>query len=183
MLTSCVLLIMVRMRSLDAVTYSTRSITHLRIDALSIPFFFLVWAHGDAHETCNNVHTHTPHTHIRACFMRDKRSTNVLACVLKVLVCFVLYYMASPPKCFFIVASTFPPSPLLARCWQVPSCRLNSQRGLCDIYSVLCLFIHWLPHSHLCITNKHICFAARQGCFYHQCTVNCDCMLIMQTSF
>lgn len=62
------------------------------------------------------MYTHTPHTHIRTCFMRDKRSTNVLACVLKVLVCFVLYYMASPPKCFFIVASTFPPSPLLARC-------------------------------------------------------------------
>lgn len=142
--------------------------------------FFLLWAHGDAHETCNNVHTQT---HIRACFMRDKKSTNVLACVLKVLVCFVLFYMASSLKCFSLLPPMFPLTPQLVRCWQVPSCRLNSQRGLCDIYSVLCLSIHWLPHSHSCITNKRIRFAARQGCFYHQCTVNCDCMLIMQTSF
>lgn len=140
-LTSCVLLIMVRMHSLDAVTYSTRSITHLRIDAPSNSFS-LVWAMA-MHMKLVVMYTHT--TYICACFMHDKRSTNVLTCVLKVLVCFVLYYVASPPKCFFIVASTFPPSPLLARCWQVPSCRLNSQRGLCDIYSVLCLFITGLP--------------------------------------
>lgn len=177
--------ITVWVHSLDAITFSTRSITsththiHLRIDAPQFPL--LMWAHSNALLTRNN--TQTRHLHARMFHARCEGSTDVFACVLQGASLFCATMVAS--QMFFIVAShaSFPSHFYWWDVDKFPGVEWISQQGLCDICSVLCLFILLLPFPFvLSLTGAFIRFAARQGCFYHWCTVNCDRTLIMQTS-